>query len=207
MKRTIIVGDVHGCSVELKELLEKVSYQKDEDELYFVGDLINRGPNSKGVYELLKESEAISVLGNHEYALLQSENGERPMKDWILQLRTQFGKLYPEFLADLKTWPVYLEKKDFILVHAGLVPDVPLHEADPHALTNIRNFEQTPWFDFYHDKKLVVFGHWAQLEGIVRDNIIGLDTGCVYGKKLTAVILPERKLITVNAKEVYKKIQ
>ena len=63
-----------------------------------------------------------------------------------------------------------------------------------------------PWFDFYTDDKLVVFGHWAAQEGVVRENAIGLDTGCVYGKKLTALVLPERELVSVKARKQYCEI-
>lgn len=59
------------------------------------------------------------------------------------------------------------------------------------------------WFEFYRGPKLFVFGHWAQLGGIVRENVVGLDTGCVYGKKLSALILPDREIITVKAKSNY----
>ena len=72
------------------------------------------------------------------------------------------------------------------------------------------------WFDFYTAKKLIVFGHWAALDGIIKDNVIGLDTGCVYGKKLTALILsdfasspnsPKREIVSVQAKKQYLTIE
>ena len=99
------------------------------------------------------------------------------------------------------------------MVHGGIVPGVALEDSDPYQITSIRtwdgvgsklsNPDNPPWFDFYHEKKPVIFGHWAALGGIKRHNVIGIDTGCVYGKKLTALILPEAELVSVNAEKVY----
>jgi hypothetical protein len=74
-------------------------------------------------------------------------------------------------------------------------------------LTTLRRLKDTdePWYERYTDSRLVVFGHWAKPAALVRKNAIGLDTGCVYGGALTALILPERRLVSVPARRVYQK--
>ena len=111
----------------------------------------------------------------------------------------------------------------FIAVHAGLLPNKKPQQMDLEDLVKIRKITdpQNPkilksWFDFYKGKKLVVFGHWAALNGIVKENVIGLDTGCVYGKKLTALVLSDsasspnsskREIVSVQAKKQYLAIE
>lgn len=211
--RKIIIGDVHGCADELKLLVEKVGYQQGVDELYQVGDLINRGPDSLGAYLYFKEIGGKAVMGNHEYHLVRHESGEQVHKKWIEDFQAEFGEHYPSYIEDIKTWPFYIDDEDFLLVHAGIVPGVPLEEADKVTMTRIRTWDGTgenihdkqdpPWYDFYEGDKPVVFGHWAALNGVFTEKVIGLDTGCVYGKKLTALILPERRLVSVNALKAY----
>lgn len=215
-KRTIIIGDVHGCLAELNSLITKVNYQKGKDELYFLGDLVSRGPFSKEVFFRILELEGKSILGNHEWQLLQQVNNNRLFKN-SKKLQSEFGADFDFFLDEIRCWPVFIETNQFILVHGGLDPSKELNESDPGILTSIRtwdgagkelnNPENPPWFELYQGKKLVVFGHWAALKGIVRKNVIGLDTGCVYGRELSALILPERKIITVAAERVYRPVK
>ncbi len=217
MKRTIIVGDVHGCLLELEELLEKVKYDSSKDSLYFLGDIINRGPDSMGVFKKIKMLKARSVMGNHEHHLLQKVLKKETGSLYIKKVKREFGFLFNDLLSEISNWPYYIETNDFILVHGGLIPGLPLKTSDPLQLTSIRTWDgigkdlsspaNPPWFDFYHDSKLVVFGHWAAMNGIVKDNVIGIDTGCVYGKELTAIVLPERERVSVSAASVYCQIE
>ncbi len=213
MKRTIIVGDVHGCLHELEKLLDKVKYDPSEDILYFLGDIINRGPDSKGVFKKIKQLNAKSVIGNHEHHLLQKALSNEYDSFYLNKVKQEFGSMFIDLLNEIHNWPYYIETRDFILVHGGVIPGISLKDTDSLILTSIRtwdgegidlsNPDNPPWFDFYKDPKLVVFGHWAAVNGIVRENVIGIDTGCVYGKELTALILPERELISVPAASVY----
>ena len=125
---------------------------------------------------------------------------------------------YPSLILGF-SFPHFLEEENFIVVHAGLLPNKKPQQTDLEDLVKIRKIADPKnpkilksWFDFYTAKKLIVFGHWAALNGIVRDNAIGLDTGCVYGKKLTALILsdfasspnsPKREIVSVQAKKQY----
>jgi hypothetical protein len=101
---------------------------------------------------------------------------------------------------------LYAELPEAIVVHAGLRPNIPLNEQNPRDLTEIREVETDgrPWYEHYQDKKPVVFGHWVRREPLIRENVIGLDTGCVYGGKLSAYILPEARIATTSARKTYK---
>lgn len=212
-KRTILVGDVHGCADELALLAQKVGYRPGQDEMILVGDLINRGPDSLGAWRLFKELRARSVLGNHELHLIRDAAGIEVKKRWIEGFKERFGGQFASYLEDIRSWPAYLEREDLLVVHAGLWPGRRPQDTDPGVLTSIRTWDGTgadlqseanpPWFDFYSGDKLVVFGHWAKLGGVVRPNLVGLDTGCVYGKKLTALVLPEKELVSVEALAVH----
>lgn len=209
MGRTIIIGDVHGCYHEFQDLLKKVNFRQGRDHLYLTGDIINRGPQSKEVFLLSQKLEAKIVLGNHELFLLKRSSSRNPNFTWTQDIKEEFGEIYPQLIQSIKSWPHYIETKDFILVHGGLSPIHSLAETEPELLVTIRTWDgrgqdlqskdNPPWFDFYKGSKLVVFGHWARMEGIVRENVIGLDTGCVYGKHLSALIFPGRTIIRVPA--------
>lgn len=191
--RTLIVGDVHGCIRELDLLLAKVCYTPG-DRLIFLGDLINKGPASLAVLQRVKELGAEVILGNHELALLlEIEQGAKP-------------KFPREYIEWMRSWPSYIDTKDFLVVHGGLIPDEDFRASDPRDITRIRLWQEKPWFELYTGKKLVVFGHWAAMGLVWRDNAIGLDTGCVYGKQLSCLELPGRKLTQVDALEQYAPI-
>ncbi|MDX2470828.1 MAG: metallophosphoesterase [SAR324 cluster bacterium] len=228
--RKVIIGDIHGCITEFKLLLEKVGFQKGIDQLFIVGDLINKGPDSKACFDFFMEMQGTAVLGNHEYHLIRDANGVDVQKKWIGKFKEAWGDAYEPFLKVIQTWPFFHREDDFLMVHAGLAPDLKPEETDPFILTNIRTWggaegsgfsgeewakkkdllwkkSDPPWFDLYKEKEKVIFGHWAALEGVSRKNAIGLDTGCVYGKRLTALVLPEWELVSLEAKEAYCRIK
>jgi hypothetical protein len=214
-KRKIIVGDVHGCLDETKELLDRVKYDPAQDELFFVGDLINKGPHSYEVLKFVRGLGVTVIKGNHErkflkYLRLEDPPFRRPHFD---ELRDKLGDEIEDWKVWIKNLPLYYEDDDVIIVHAGLQPGVHPKDTKARILTNIRTWDgkgerldkkkNPAWYDLYTGEKLVVFGHWAKRGLTVRPNAIGLDTGCAYGGELTAVILPGRALISVPAKQVY----
>ncbi len=207
--RTIVVGDVHGCFTELCELLKLVSYNQFKDKLYFVGDLINRGPASKDCIELLHEYKAISVMGNHEYYLLQAAAEKEHRWSIYAKMQLEFGAKFGQLLEDLAKWPYFLDLPEMRIIHAGVMPGVNVEDADRETLLNLREVpdpetgEAVPWFELYKGERTIVFGHWARLNGVIRKNAIGIDRGCVYGRKLRCVIFPEREIAEVDAKEIY----
>jgi diadenosine tetraphosphatase ApaH/serine/threonine PP2A family protein phosphatase len=215
-QRTIIIGDVHGCLDELNDLLERLDLDGSE-RLIFIGDLINKGPDSKGVYERYQSLGAEVVMGNHELGLLDyyDRGIDRP---FLVALRSAFGDRFDAFVEDVRTWPLFIDDKDFLAVHGGLVPGQHPRDSDPWLVTSIRTWDGTgddyrnpenpKWFDLYTGDRLVVFGHWAQLRGVLdHAKVAGLDTGCVYGGKLSALVLPERKVVQVDARETYCEIK
>jgi hypothetical protein len=207
--RTIVIGDVHGCYDELQDLLRAVKVRPD-DRLISVGDLICKGPDSAGVIAWAKaQSNLDCVVGNHELRFLNCRRrGVIPnIKPSDLATYQQFGAGYEDAMRYIARWPLTLSGEGFMVVHAGFDPREGLEWQSDVQLTTMRRLKDTeePWYERYADSRLVVFGHWARPEAVVRRNAIGLDTGCVYGGALTAVILPERRLVSVPARRVYVK--
>ncbi|MCY4328836.1 MAG: metallophosphoesterase [Endozoicomonadaceae bacterium] len=214
--RTIIIGDVHGCFDELQAILKKVAYSPQSDRLIMTGDVISKGPYPFKTLQFCREINAEVVAGNHEYAFMLYLQGKKPPYSGFLQLKQNM-------LPDIEQWqewfehlPLFIATSEFLVVHAGLHPSLPVEKTDPHILTTIRTWDgkgeslncenDPPWFDFYTGKKLVIFGHWAKRGLVVRDNVTGLDSGCVYGNDLSALILPERKIVQVKAAQTYQQI-
>ncbi len=218
-KRTIFIGDVHGCYDELMTLCEKIWLQ-EEDHLYFVGDLINKWPKSLEVVEFVRNRpNTFSVVGNHEYFSFPDENMLREVDEWKLILsewsknwiRIQKEKSKPleEVLQKdghldwLRSLPHIIEREDFILVHGWLHPDYGV-KTPKEIATLIRLHEWKPWYDFYIGTKPIIYGHWAA-EGLrIRKNTIWLDTGCCFGGALTAYCLESGEIWQVRANTVYK---
>jgi len=228
MKRTLIVGDVHGCREELEALLEVASLD-DTDDLVFVGDLVARGPDSLGVIDLAIRRQARAVIGNHERRLLEirdseSQGGERVSLS--AGYRQLLEELKPEHWTYIRAMPIYLElpQHHALVVHAGLLPGVPIERQDPWVLTHIRSVESSgeassrlgreSWATRYMGPTHVVFGHSAQVGIQLLDHATGLDSGCVYGKRLTGLLLEAeqpiaavaergRSLVSVAARRVH----
>jgi len=224
--RTIVIGDVHGCSVELSELLCRVR-PKDSDKLVFVGDLIGRGPDPRGVLSIVEQCGAVAVQGNHERRLLEVRAAGTGRKS---RLGPGHRRMMASFTdADwrvIENMPLYhdLPEHNLCVVHAGLDPRRGLPEQDPWVLTHIRSFDDqgepshrdgvSSWSATYRGPKHVVFGHNA-LRGLqLHEYATGLDSGCVYGGSLSALILSagavirgaaERReqIISVPAKRQY----
>lgn len=208
MKRTIIFGDIHGCYDEWQRLLDKVKASAS-DRLITVGDLVCKGPSTKKTLELAMSLPNLQCLmGNHDFYLLtrwQNKDLKNCIRDYQHAAVRQLGKHIDRYMRFIQSWPFYLNFRKFAVVHAGIIPNVPLSKQKHNDLIHLRTLgsKQTPWYLSYKGKKLIVHGHWARQGLVVRRNVIGLDTGCVYGGKLTALVLPERTIVSVKAKKVY----
>jgi serine/threonine protein phosphatase 1 len=206
MKRTIIFGDIHGCLDEWKELLNLIS-ATHEDHLISVGDMICRGPYSAQVLDFAMSLPNFTyILGNHELRFLDAwRQGHIPnTKPNDLNIVWQMSDHFETYMKFIDSKPLYLELPEAIVVHAGLRPGVPLLQQNSKDLTEIREVNgDRPWYEYYEESKPVVFGHWVRREPLVRDNAIGLDTGCVYGGKLSAYILPDQKIVNIPARKTY----
>ena len=198
MSRDIFIGDVHGCYDELLALISKLNIDPAHDHLYLCGDMINRGPKSLEVMEYLLDNPWIQcILGNHEYYYLQGE------KKSFLALDEQFAKKRKSIRSYLKALPTYIETESWILVHAGLKPGgiQSTPEVDRFTLRTLD--DGRPWHHAYRGEKVVIYGHWA-IQGLTHsNNTWGLDSGCVYGGQLNALILPEMNIVSESAHQVY----
>ncbi len=212
MSRTIIIGDVHGCAAELQNLMGAVIFDPATDHLIFVGDLINKGPDSLAVLDYCRNTGATAVVGNHELSLLRHQHTASP-DSWQGKLLAQMGPRRQDYLEWIASWPAFLESDQFIVVHGGLVPGRAPADTPREWLANIRTWDgvgsnlnqagDPPWYEQYTGRKLIVYGHWAVQGLTIRDHTIGLDSGCCYGRKLSALILPDRRIVQVSALQAY----
>ncbi len=228
MKRTLIVGDVHGCLRELQDLLSLASLGASDD-VVFVGDLVARGPDSLGVLELAMNLSAKSVQGNHERKLLQAYDAES-RGDEKVRLPPGHRRLMRELKAEhwefMKAMPLYrdLPQHRACVVHAGVLPGLPLAQQDPWVLTHVRSIDSQGmpstelndplWATQYRGPTHIVFGHSAQVGLQLQEHATGLDSGCVYGGRLTGLLLEigqpvptigqrHSALLSVAARDVY----
>ncbi len=269
MKRQLFIGDVQGCVVALKQLLDKLEFDPARDKLRFAGDLVNRGGHSLDTLRLVHSlrSSAMTVLGNHDLHLLAYRKHYPKVK----KINPEFDEILAapdcETLLDwLQTQPLIWKsrKRRLALVHAGVDPrwdpdtaagrarEIELalvHNPDPYfdhmygdrprrwkpnqphysrlrAITNVftrmrfcdargrLELQATgspkhapqgfrPWFEHLHPDWAgwtLVFGHWSMLGLYQSDRVIGLDSGCVWGGSLTALVVDDeqRKLVSVD---------
>jgi bis(5'-nucleosyl)-tetraphosphatase (symmetrical) len=250
------LGDIQGCYTELRQILDEVRFDPAQDRLWFVGDLVNRGPHSLEVLRFVRDlgDAAVSVLGNHDLHLLAiaSGNCSRAGKDSLDEVLNAPDR--DELIHWLRHRPLmhHDARLDFSLLHAGLPPqwtiamamlrarevEEVLRDEQDHRLflhdmygnkprqwsdelagmerlrfitncfTRLRfctaagrlhlkdkgppgtqqDAGATPWFDVPGRASLghrIVFGHWSTLGYLARNNVWGIDTGCLWGGELT----------------------
>lgn len=204
MSRSIFIGDVHGCVRELAALLSRLAVGAD-DQTWFVGDLVGRGPDPRGVLRLVREIRGQAVRGNHEERLLEARAARRRHEPGPRLNAAQallYASLSEEDWEQLTAAPYTLAVPEhgIRVAHAGLVPGVALEAQAVAHLTRLRSIradgtpsdrlDGTPWAELWRGPEHVVFGHDA-LSGLqLHEHATGLDTGCVYGGRLTAFVLP-----------------
>ena len=203
----IAIGDIHGLAKTLERLLARLPAA---GTLVFLGDYIDRGPASKAVVSRLialeQERDCVFLRGNHEAMALAALAGDLEAQiSWQYNggLRTldSYGYDIPDDHLDFleRTLPYFLTE-DYIFVHGGLDPGKELDEMNISTLWWMRE----PFLSSEYDwGRLVVHGHTPTGTGRpeIRPNRINIDTGAVYGGKLTALVLPARKFIAEKARE------
>mmetsp|Transcript_15640 Transcript_15640/g.30150 ORF Transcript_15640/g.30150 Transcript_15640/m.30150 type:complete len:394 (-) Transcript_15640:170-1351(-) len=220
--RVVIVGDVHGCCDELLALLDEVGVRPEEDFVILAGDLVNKGPKSVEVIRQARARGFWAVRGNHDEAALKQYEAHRAGKavpsrwEWVKEMSVE-DALYLHSLPFTLALPFH----NVVVVHAGLVPGVRLEKQSLVDMTEMREIVQdgedpdtgrpkwksTMEKGFAGDKGLawacqwtgpthVVFGHDAKRQFQQCEHATGLDTGCVYGGCLAALVLPPASEIT-----------
>lgn len=218
--RRIVIGDVHGHYDALIKLLDAI-YPSSEDKVYFLGDLIDRGPRSADVVEFVMQHNYQCLRGNHEEMMLdvvsKGANGEVSMEmyqSWLYSgghstVASYDNKIPQEHVDWIKNLPTYLDLGDIWLVHAGI---------DPHLPIEVQTSEQFCWIreDFhsmsepYFKDKLIISGHTITftLPGVHPGQIaagpgwLGIETGAYHQNSgwLTGLDVTQGKVYQVNTK-------
>lgn len=191
-----IVGDVHGCIGELRQLLDRLDPGPD-DLVAFVGDLVRKGPDSAAVCDLVRRRPNFrSVRGNNEGKLLRGEASLPALSD--------------DDAASLADLPVAMAIGDALVVHGGIDHRKPLAEHTVAELLTNRSlvpggsYDRPYWFERRTEAPRVYFGHTVMAEPLVSPWAVGLDTGCVYGGQLTAIEHGTDRIVTVEPAETYQ---
>ena len=216
MSRRIFIGDIHGHYDGLMNLLESIALT-DADQVYFVGDLIDRGPKSAQVVEFVRKHRFPCVLGNHEQLLIEAfPNGETHMpafQGWLysggqatLSSYESVDNLF-DHLNWIKTLPYYIDLGDVWLVHAGVNPKRSLAEQTTHEYCWIRESFHGHEQRYFTDK-LIITGHTITftLPGVSPGQVaqgpgwLDIDTGAYHPKSgwLTAVDLDNEMIYQMN---------
>ncbi len=211
MGRTIVIGDIHGCFDELVGLLDLAKLQK-HDRVVAVGDLIVKGAKNREVLDLfIQDQRFTSVIGNHDRVLRKYLRGE-PIRLTRAQraARDELESYRVRYAAFLQSLPFTIDLGTHLVVHAGVRPGVPLKHQMISDLTGLRTMganpsskRGVPWYKVYRGRKIVLFGHWPASEPRRGPHAIGLDTGCVYGGRLTAYVIESDQLVSVPARRSY----
>lgn len=216
--RTIVIGDVHGCARELRTLVEKLS-PNPIDDIIFLGDMINKGPESHEVLNIIREIHGRGILGNHELRLLKYRQTSDPS---ILKAYDPFTisqLTEPDwFLLDQLPLTIEIPEYDAIAVHGGFLPTPHWRQQAADIVTKIQVIDANgnpvkrseapdgiPWADAWEGPEFVLYGHTPREEVYRKPLSLGLDTGCVYGGALSAFIFPQRTLIQIPAERIYHK--
>ncbi|AGS72355.1 polynucleotide kinase-phosphatase [Streptomyces collinus] len=224
-----IIGDVHGCSAELESLLTALGYDDgvhpDGRTAVFVGDLVDRGPDTPGVLRrvmsMVKDGHALCVPGNHENKYGRFLKGRKVqhthgLAETVEQMEGESEEFRAEvrrFLDGLVSHYV-LDGGKLVVCHAGLPEKYHGRTSGrvrSHALYGETTGEtdefglpvRYPWAEDYRGRAAVVYGHTPVPEATWLNNTICLDTGAVFGGKLTALRWPERELVDVPAERVW----
>ncbi|MGW8351950.1 polynucleotide kinase-phosphatase [Streptomyces wedmorensis] len=224
-----IIGDIHGCSSELETLLAELGYvdghHPEGRTAVFVGDLVDRGPDSPGVLRrvmgMVASGDALCVPGNHENKLgrwlkgrkVQETHGLAETIEQLAGETDEFRAQVAEFIDGLVSHYV-LDGGDLVVCHAGLPEKYHGRTSGrvrSHALYGDTTGEtdefglpvRYPWAEDYRGRAAVVYGHTPVPNTSWVNNTICLDTGAVFGGKMTALRWPERELVDVPAERVW----
>ena len=216
--RTIIYGDIHGCLEEFKTLRSELK-PTDKDREISVGDLLDRGEYSNATLTYARENKIELVLGNHEYKYLRyskhKKNSKTTGKKNPMAFNNEkldiYNMLSKEDIKYIQDAPFFIKIDNLTILHAGITNDIDLlntNKKELESLTRIRELDENQktlalgqssynsryWSEFYNGGEgIVVYGHQAFNKVKIDKYSFGIDTGCVYGNKLTALIIEDTK--------------
>jgi serine/threonine protein phosphatase 1 len=218
MTRRIVIGDVHGHYDALIKLLDSVS-PSSEDQIYFLGDLIDRGPRSADVVEFVIQNNYPCLRGNHEEMLLDVVgSGQVSMEmyqGWLYSgghatVASYNSKIPQEHIDWIKSLPTYLDLGDVWLVHAGIDPELPIEEQTAEQFCWIRDEFHSMAQPYFHDK-LIITGHTITftLPGVHPGQIaagpgwLDIETGGYHQNSgwLTGLDVDQGKVYQVNTRD------
>ena len=210
------IGDVHGCSAELRELLEMLPLSSDAT-VVFVGDYVDRGGDSRGVIETILElSQRCNVetlMGNHEAMFLDFLEAPWSVRagmfiynggsSTLASYADDRGRytIPDEHIAFLRSLKLTFETERYFFVHAG-VPDIPLADLDLSRHRDDLLWTRKFLKSNYSWDKRIIHGHTARPQVEMHPHRINVDTGCVYNGRLTAVELPSQRIFSVRRKQI-----
>lgn len=214
MSLTYAVGDIHGCLDKLRSLMLRCEKHAAGRAMsfVFVGDYIDRGPQSCGVIDCLIDlkmrhgESVVTLMGNHEAMALAAIDGNGPTRMWLAQggLATleSYGiaeprELSPAHVDWLRALPLSYDDGRRFFVHAGVNPAAPLDAQDDFDLLWIRE----PFLSHGGDYgRLIVHGHTPLADGVpdLRGNRLNLDTGAVFGGPLTAAVFDDAQTESIG---------
>jgi serine/threonine protein phosphatase 1 len=214
MTRAYAIGDVHGCLTKLIGLMTlcHADASKQPTKFIFLGDYIDRGPDSRGVVEFLmslqqdRPDDVICLMGNHEDMLLAAVDAPDWEENWLrnggIQTLQSYGvatvaNIPQDHIDWIRHLPKFHDDGKRFFVHAGVHPDRPLDQQDDHDLPWIREPFLSSSKDF---GRLIVHGHTPTKSGVPDQhrNRLNIDTGAVYGRALTAAVFTDETIQPVK---------
>ncbi len=214
----IIYGDLHGCLKKFKELKSKVNPSEKDTEI-IIGDLLDKGSASNELLSYIVENKIVSILGNHEYKYIRYKRHndlffktgkKNPMHLDEKELKI-FNKISDEEFKYLESLEFFMKIDNLTILHAGITNKIDLDTAtkkelektlwirtlDEHQKTlslDSENENAKFWTEYYDGNQgIIIYGH-QNFENVKVDQYsIGIDTGCVYGNKLSACIISDTK--------------
>jgi len=227
--RTIIIGDIHGCLTEFNNLLDKLNYNPNTDRVILLGDLIDRGPDSIGVLRTARQLNLECVMGNHEHKFLKWYKSFGTKVNFYDE-KDYYKQLTQEDIDYIFKMPSYIQVNNFIIVHAGVKPNLSIDKQSKDDLLYLRYTDKNRkfislkkvftlgkeatdahfWTEFWKGPESIVYGHNVNsLETPLIEEVLpgifcyGIDTGCCFGGKLTAFILETKEIIQIKSEKIY----
>jgi bis(5'-nucleosyl)-tetraphosphatase (symmetrical) len=215
----IVYGDIHGCYKSLKSLRKEINPKKSDIEVC-VGDVITKGKDSIRVLDYLIKKNIKSVLGNHEDKLLRYlQHAESKKKNPVILNEDEqeiVDNLSKNHIDYLKNMPYFIKQKEITILHGGVLNHFDLDNLSKKEMQQVirlryiddkchfisygkENEKSIFWTDIYNGNQgFIVYGHRWSKEVKISSHAVGIDTGCVYGNRLSAVVFKKSKVANLK---------